>query len=81
MDAATIEEIITVVASVIKTAVDLGPTIIKAAKDAEPFAANIVNTIIGKETTKDELAQLEAAIADLSAQLQATLPEQQADDI
>lgn len=65
--------IIGVVASVIKTAVDLGPTVIKGIEDAKPFADAIVRTLTGGEVTPEQLAELEAQIAALSAQLQAPM--------
>lgn len=71
MDPATIATI----ATVIKTAVDLGPTIIKGIQDAEPFAKAIIDTLQGKTPSQDDLAQLEAHIQNLSDQLQQPLPD------
>lgn len=66
--------IITTIAAVIKAAVDLTPTVIKAVEDAKPFAEAIFNTIGGKTITQEDLTALEAHIADLSNQLQKPLP-------
>jgi hypothetical protein len=71
MDPATI---ITTIATVIQTAVNLGPSVIKAVEDATPFAEAIYNTLTGTAITQDQLDKLEADITALSAQLQANLP-------
>lgn len=72
MDALTI---INLIAGVIKTAVDLTPTIIKTAEDAAPFAQAIYNSLIkGEKVTQEDLDALEARITDLSNQLQLPLP-------
>lgn len=63
--------IISVVAAVIKEAVDLGPTIIKAAENARPFAEKIVDIFDGREITQEELDQLLVSAKALSSQLQA----------
>lgn len=69
-----VAQIITVVAGVLKTAVDLGPTVIKGVEDAKPFAEAIVGMLKGTNVTDDQLAELEAKITALSSQLQAPLP-------
>ncbi len=72
MDALTI---ITAIAGVIKTAVELTPTIIKTVNDAKPFAEAIYNTVIkGNEVSEDQLKELEDRITQLSNQLQLPLP-------
>lgn len=72
MDSAVI---IATIASIIKTAVDVGPVVIKGIEDAKPFAEALYNTLFkGHKITEEELAQLEARIKDLSAQLQLPLP-------
>lgn len=81
LTAAQITEIITVVAAVIKEAVDLGPTLIKSVKDAEPFAEVIINSLLGKEVTLEDLNQIEKQIKALSAELQKPLPDAQDDDV
>lgn len=81
MDPVQIGQIITVVAGAIKTAVDLGPIVIKGVEDAKPFAQVIVSTILGREITVDELSGLEQQLATLSAQFQQPLPPEQADDV
>ena len=79
MDAA---EIIALIGAVIKTAVDLTPTVIKTVQDAEPFALTIWNNLVNKKViTADNLATLEAQLTALSAQLQAPLPPEQPDDV
>jgi hypothetical protein len=76
------EAIIALVATVIKTAVDLTPTIIKTVEDAEPFAKIIWGNLINNQViTPDDLATLEAQLTALSAQLQAPLPPEQPDDV
>lgn len=67
--------IINLIATVIKTAVDLTPAIIKTAEDAAPFAQAIYNSLIkGEKVTKEDLEALEARITELSNQLQKPLP-------
>lgn len=68
MDAAAIAAI---VAAVIKTAVDLGPTIIKGVEEAKPFAEQIVALIGGQNVTQDQLDELLANVQALSKELQA----------
>lgn len=74
-------QIIAIIAAAIKSAVDLGPLVIKGIEDAEPFAEAIVNHILGKEPSEVDVERLEARLADISAQLQAALPPEQEDDI
>lgn len=71
MDAIAILEVL---AKVVKVAVDLGPTVIKGAEDAKPFAQAIFNLFQGKTVTQAQLDELEARIDDLAAQLQRPLP-------
>lgn len=66
--------IINLIATVIKTAVDLTPTVIKGVEDAKPFAEAIYHALKGDNITQDQLDQLEAKITDLSNQLQQPLP-------
>lgn len=70
MDAA----LVVAIASIIESAVKLGPIVIKGVEDAKPFAEAIVEAILGGPTTPEKLDALEAKIAALSAQLQADLP-------
>lgn len=68
-------QLILTVAGIIKTLIDVGPDVIKGVQDAKPFAEQLVKTIFGKkEVTAEELAELEAKIDDLAAQLQVPLP-------
>lgn len=68
-------EIIALLAKVIKTAVDVGPDVIKGVQDAKPFAEQIYKTLIKREDiTAEDLAELEAKIDDLANQLQVPLP-------
>lgn len=68
-------QLILTVAGIIKTLIDVGPDVIKGVQDAKPFAEQLVKTIFGKkEITNEELAELEAKIDDLAAQLQEPLP-------
>lgn len=67
--------IIATLAKIIKVAVDVGPDVIKGVQDAKPFAEQIFKSLMGnKEITQEELAELEAKIDDLAAQLQEPLP-------
>lgn len=66
--------IVTLIAGIIKTAVDLTPTIIKGVEDAKPFAEAIYHALKGDNITKDQLIELEAKIKALSDQLQKPLP-------
>lgn len=72
--------VITTVAGVIKTAVDIGPTVIKTIDDAKPFAEALYRALTGNEITGDQLAELEVRIAALSAELQQPLPPAQPGD-
>jgi hypothetical protein len=74
MSLASIEAIIAAVAGAVKTAVDLGPSVIKVIEDAKPFAQQIIDAIGGKKVTDAQLAQLEAGIQALSDDLQTPLP-------
>ena len=74
--------IIGLISTVIKTAVDLTPAVIKTIDDAEPFAKAIWDNLVNKKViTADDLATLEAQLTALSAQLQAPLPPAQDDDV
>lgn len=65
------------IASVIKTAVDLTPDVIKTVQDATPFAQVIYNAVVkGDSITQEDLDKLEAQITDLSNQLQLPLPDE-----
>ena len=70
--------IITTIAGIIKTAVELTPTVIKTIEDAKPFAEAIYNNLVkGNVITKDQLLELEAHILELSNQLQAPVPNEE----
>jgi hypothetical protein len=69
--------IISTIAAIIKTAVDLTPTVIKGVQDATPFAEAIYHALKGDNITQDQLTELEKRITDLSNQLQAPLPEEE----
>lgn len=76
------QAIITLIGTVIKTAVDLTPSVIKTVQDAEPFAKAIWDDLVNKKTiTPEDMAALEAKLAALSARLQDPLPPEQPDDI
>lgn len=67
--------IIGLIGTVIKTAVDLTPAVIKTVEDAEPFAKAIWDNLVNKKViSQSDLDTLEAQLAALSAQLQAPLP-------
>ncbi len=67
-------QVIAAISTVIKTLVDLGPTVIKAEQDAQPFAAAIVGMFKGTNISPEDLAALENKIDDLVAQLMVPLP-------
>lgn len=81
MNAVAIGQVISVVAAAIKTAVDLGPIVIKGVKDAEPFAEVIVRTIMGTQITDEQLTALEEQLNKLSEELQQPLPPADEQDI
>ena len=66
--------IIATIATIIKTAVDNGPTIIKGIQDAKPFAEAIYHALKGDNITQDQLTALELHITELSNELQKELP-------
>lgn len=77
MDPATIA----LIEKIITTAIALGPTVIKGFEDFQPFAVLIWDAIFkGQPITADEIAAIEAKLADLSAQLQVLLPAAQPGD-
>lgn len=63
--------IVPIIAAVIKTVVDLGPSVIKAVEDAEPFAKQIVDLFSGGNVTQDQLDALLVSVQAQSAALQA----------
>lgn len=68
--------IIAKTASILKTIVDLTPTVIKTVEDAKPFAAVLYNAFkSGEEVTEETFSQLEAEIKRLSGELQQPLPD------
>lgn len=68
-------KVIEIIAAVIKTAVDVGPSVIKAVEDARPFAQTIYNNLVkGKTITDEDLKRIEDQIKALSDQLQLPLP-------
>lgn len=67
--------VITTIATVINEAVTLGPTVIKAVEDAEPFAQLIYGLFAGTNVTPAQIQTLQTQLAALSAQLQAPLPD------
>lgn len=72
-------EIIALIGQIIKTAVDVGPTVIKAVGDAEPFALLIYDNLVGGQPiTPEQQADIEAQLAVLSGRLQAPLPPEEA---
>ena len=76
------QAIITLIATVIKTAIDVAPGVIKTVQDAEPFAKAIWDDLVNKKViTPEDMAALEAKLAALSAALQTPLPPEQPDDI
>lgn len=74
MDPTMAIQVVELIAKVIKTAVDLTPTVVKTVEDAKPFAQAIYSTLRGNQITKSQLEELERRIDELSAQLQLPLP-------
>lgn len=69
--------IIQTIVSVLETVISLGPTVLKLEQDIQPFAEEIYNTLVKKDTvTTDDLTALETAIDSLANQLQQPLPEE-----
>jgi|HubBroStandDraft_2_1064218.scaffolds.fasta_scaffold00003_42 hypothetical protein len=66
--------ILAAIASVISEAVQIGPTVITAAEDAEPFAQLIYSLFEGTTVTAAQITTLQTNLAALSAQLQQPLP-------
>lgn len=71
MDPTTIIETIS---TVINEAVTLGPAVIKAVEDAEPFAQVIYNMFTGATVTQAQIDAAMTQLAALSAELQVPLP-------
>lgn len=70
----TAAAIIALIAEVIATAVKVGPTVIKAAQDAQPFAKLIYDQIVNKkDVSQEELDELHAKLKILSDQFQLPL--------
>ena len=62
-------------AEIIKTIVDLTPTVIKTVEDAKPFAQLLYETFsTGKKVTTEGLENVHAEVKRLSAELQQPLP-------
>lgn len=78
---AGILEIASRIFSGVKTVVDNGPTLIKTIEDAKPFVRSIVASLTGRNLTDQEIADLEAHLDRLSAELQEPLPPAEPDDI
>ncbi len=74
--------IITLIATVVKEAVDIGPSVIATVEDATPYAKLVWDHLVNKKViTEADLANLEAGLAATSAKIQADLPAQQDDDV
>jgi len=74
MNSTLIIQIVTLLGSLLKVAVDNGPIIIKTAQDAETFIKQLFNQVMGRDATAAEEAQINALIIAMSAQLQTPLP-------
>lgn len=60
--------VITIISQVIKLAVDVGPSVIQAVSDAEPFAKSIYDSLFGATPpTQAQVDALEAQLDKLSA--------------
>lgn len=66
--------VISTIATVINEAVTLGPTVIKAAEDAQPFAQLIYGLFTGTNVTQAQIDSLLAQLDTLTAELQTDLP-------
>jgi len=74
--------IVSLIAAVVKTAVDLTPKIIQTVEDAAPFAEAIYNDLFGgADVTPEQAEQLKASIAALEARLNKPLPPQTDQDV
>ncbi len=74
--------ILNLIGTVIKTAVDLTPSVIKTVEDAEPFAKLIWDHLVNKKViTQADLDELDTKLAALSARIQADIPPEQDDDV
>lgn len=72
MDPATI---IATIASVIQTAVKVGPTVIQTVEDAAPFAQAIYNNLFaGQTVTQAQIDALEAEVDALATEVLQPLP-------
>ena len=79
MDAAAI---VNLIATVVKTAVDLTPKIIQTVEDAKPFAEALYNDLFkGVEVTPEQAETLKSNIAALEARLNKPLPPQTDEDV
>lgn len=77
-----IASIVGIIGSVIKTAVDLTPGVIKTVEDAAPFAELIWDHLVNKKViTQADLDSLDAKLAALSARIQAELAPEKPDDV
>lgn len=77
MDPSVIVTVVSVIGTLIKTA----PIVIKTAQDAKPFVMALIQALLGRAPTDEEITQLEEALTKLSAELQEPLPDAQPDDI
>lgn len=74
--------ILNLIGTVIKTAVDLTPSVIKTVEDAEPFAKLIWDHLVNKKViTQADLDALNMQTSDLSKRIQAAIPPEQDDDV
>lgn len=68
-------QLVLLIAKYIFQLVQAGPTIIQDIDDTKPFAEAIVRAVAGKSLTQAEKNALDAKLAELSAELQAPIPE------
>jgi hypothetical protein len=76
MSNVNVEQVISIIAAVISSAVKLGPTVIKTEEDAAPFAKAIYGLFTDTNVAQAQLDELVVKIKSLSAQLQNPLPEE-----
>lgn len=72
MDAASI---IALIAKVVQTAVQVGPTVIQTVEDAAPFAEAIYNNLVsGTTVTQAQMDALDADLTELANEVLQPLP-------
>jgi len=74
MNTQLVLQLVTILGSLLKLTIDNGPTIIQTVQNAEIYAKQLFNQLMGRDATAEEEAQIYAGIQALSAHLQTPLP-------